>query len=125
MMQEELLNKAQEAVQMVYGIKIEIKPELKEQLQNMYLLGVMEGVDTVVSRVMDIEDPEEALSYLEELQDALNNIRLDMMEREVKKHAIIPEMTNDQMLNQLAAGHRPANMTHSHLMQDGTNGVQK
>ena len=98
MMQEELLNKAQEAVQMVYGK--EVSPNMKQQLQNMYLLGVMEGVDIISTRVMEIEDPNEALSYLEELQDALNNIRLDMMEKEVMRKTGMPSDIVKDTLNQ-------------------------
>lgn len=90
MIREELENKATEAVTMVYGK--EVNPNLSQQLQNMYLLGIMEGVDVITSRVMEIEDPDEALSYLEELQEALNNIRLEMMEKEVMKKSIIPEV---------------------------------
>ena len=90
MLRQELENKAKEAVIMVYGK--EVNPNLAQQLQNMYLLGVMEGIDVITSRVMGIEDPDEALSYLEELQEAFNNIRLDMMEKEVMKKSIIPEV---------------------------------
>ncbi len=90
MLREELENKATEAVTMVYGK--EVNPNLVQQLKNMYLLGIMEGVDVITSRVMEIEDPDEALSFLEEVQEALNNIRLDMMEKEVTKYSIIPEV---------------------------------
>ncbi len=79
MLRQELENKATEAVTMVYG---DIIGAQKERLQNMYLLGVMEGVDKVVNQMMTIEDPEVGLNYLEELTSTLNEIRLDMMQKE-------------------------------------------
>lgn len=92
MLEQELRDKSVDAVTMVYGVKINDDVNLAQQLKNMYLLGVMEGVDIITTRVMEIEDPDEAISFLEELQVALNNIRLDMMEQEVKRNTIIPEV---------------------------------
>lgn len=92
MLEEELRNKSLDAVTMVYGVKINDNVNLAQQLKNMYLLGVMEGVDIITTRVMEIEDPEEAVSFLEELQVALNNIRSEMMEQELKRKIIIPDV---------------------------------